>query len=415
METLKHKNIKTNGVISDKKKIEEVLARGVENVYPNREFLEKLLKSGKRLKVYLGIDPTGPSLHIGHIIGLKHLARFQALGHQVIMLIGDFTAQIGDPTDKAATRKPLSHRRVLENAKLYQEQASKILKFDGDNAAEILFNSKWLDDLMFKDIIELASKFTVQQLLERDMFEKRMKAGKPIGLHEFLYPLMQGYDSVFMDVDGEVGGNDQTFNMLAGRDLMKGMLKKEKFVLSGKLLTDPSGVKMGKTEVNMIALLDSSKDMYGKIMAQPDGLILAYYELVTNLPMEKIEKIKEELRGGKNPRDVKADLAFEVVKMFYNEKEARQAGEEFDKVFRDKAQPTDIPEVKFSGIKFRYKIPDLLVKAGLVKSKSEARRMVEQGAVEIDNRIVRDWKKEVEVKYGTVIRVGKRKFVKIQK
>ncbi|MBU4512403.1 tyrosine--tRNA ligase [Patescibacteria group bacterium] len=411
MKSLKHESIKTNQIIIDKKKIEEFLSRGIENIYPSREFLLKLLQSGKKLKVYLGIDPTGPTLHIGHIVNLKNLQKFQDLGHQVIMLIGDFTARIGDPSDKLATRKPLTHQQVLENAKLYQEQASKILKFDGDNPAEIIFNSKWLDDLMFKDIIELASNFTVQQLLERDMFQERIKNGKPISLHEFLYPLMQAYDSVFMDVDGEVGGNDQTFNMLAGRDLMKAMLKKEKFVLSGKLLTDPSGTKMGKTQGNMIALSDTPQDMYGKIMAQPDELILPYYELVTDLSIKAIEKIEKKLEHGANPRDIKADLAREVVTMFYDKKDADKTAREFDKVFKDKAQPTDILEVKISGDKF--KVADLLVEIGLVKSKSEARRMVEQGGVKIDGKKIDDWEKEVKVKDGMVVSVGKRRFVKI--
>lgn len=349
--------------------------------------------------------------HIGHVVNLKNLAKFQKLGHQVIMLIGDFTARIGDPTDKLATRKPLTHRQVLQNAKLYKEQASKILKFDGDNPAKIAFNSKWLDDLNFKDIIELASKFTVQRLLERDMFQERMKNGKPISLHEFLYPLMQAYDCVFMDVDGEVGGNDQTFNMLAGRDLMKAKLNKEKFVISGKLLVDPSGKKMGKTEGNMISLSDSPRDMYGKVMAQPDELILPYYELVTYVSMAEIEKIGKKLKGDTNPRDVKADLAREVVTMFFNQKEAEEAACEFDKMFRDKKNPQDMPTVKFAATKAG--ILDLLVKAGLVKSLAEAKRMAEQGGVKVDGKRITNWKVEIKIKNGLVIQVGKRRFVKI--
>lgn len=411
-ESKKAKKQKSKKFISDEKKIEEVLTRGVENVYPSREFLEKLLKSGKRLKIYLGIDPTGPSLHIGHIISLKHLARFQALGHQVIMLLGDFTARIGDPTDKGATRKPLTHKQVLENAKLYKEQASKILKFSGDNKAEILFQSKWLDKLTFTDVVELASHFTVQQLLERDMFSERMKAGKPISVHEFLYPLMQGYDSVFMEVDGEIGGNDQTFNMLCGRDLVKDYLKKEKFVLAGKLLVDSGGKKMGKTEGNIIALSDTAGDMYGKVMAQPDELILLYYELVTDLSMGEIERIAGELEKGKNPRDVKAEMAREVVGMFYSKKEAERVGREFDRVFGGGERPSDMAEVRMSDVGCR--MLDVLVKTKLVDSKSEARRMVEQGGVRVDGKKVLNLDDEIKVKDGMVVSVGKRKFVRIK-
>ena len=235
-------------VSADSKKIEELLTRGVENVFPTREFLEKELKSGRRLTLYTGYDPTAPTLHIGHGITMMKLRQFQDLGHKVIMLIGDFTGMIGDPTDKGAARKKLTHAEVLENCQEYQKQASAILNFVGENPAELKYNSEWLGKLNLSDLLDLTAHFTVDRLMERDMFEKRKEEGKPIYLHEFLYPVMQAYDSVAMEVDGEVGGNDQTFNMLAGRDLMKDLQGKEKFVLTMKLLVDSTGKKMGKSE-----------------------------------------------------------------------------------------------------------------------------------------------------------------------
>ncbi|MDP2812809.1 MAG: tyrosine--tRNA ligase, partial [bacterium] len=272
-------------ISTDSQKIQELLSRGVENIYPNKEFLEKALKSGKRLSLYLGIDPTGPTLHIGHIIPMEKLRQFQELGHKIILLIGDFTGMVGDPTDKTATRKVLSREQVLKNAKDYKKQAATILDFKGTNKVELKYNSAWHKKTNFSEVMKLSSNFTVQQLLERDMFQERIKAEKPIHLHEFMYPVLQAYDSVAMDVDGEVGGNDQTFNMLSGRTLMKLMTGKEKFVITTKLLVDPSGKKMGKTEGNMLALNDSAKDMFGKVMSWTDGMIVEAYELCTRLPM----------------------------------------------------------------------------------------------------------------------------------
>ena len=247
-------------ISSDQIKINELLTRGVENIYPKPEFLKERLESGDKLKIYLGIDPTGPTLHLGHVSSMIKLRQFQNLGHQVILLIGSFTAMIGDPTDKMAVRKQLTREQVLQNCKNYLDQASVILNFEGANPAQVKYNDEWLGKLNFHEVIELASHFTVQQMLERDMFEKRINDGKPVHLHEFLYPLMQGYDTVAMDVDGEVGGNDQTFNMLAGRTLLKQMKNKEKFVITTRLLVDSQGSKMGKTTGNMIALADSPEE-----------------------------------------------------------------------------------------------------------------------------------------------------------
>ncbi|OGJ12066.1 tyrosine--tRNA ligase, partial [Candidatus Nomurabacteria bacterium RIFOXYC2_FULL_36_8] len=302
-----------NKVIVDEKKIDELLTRGISFIYPTKEFLENKIKKGEKLTIYLGIDPTGPTLHLGHAIPIKKLSEFQKAGHQIILLMGDFTAMIGDPTDKGAARKQLTHKEVTSNLKNYKKQASSLISFTGKNPAKITFNSTWLGKMNFEKVISLASNMTVQQMLERDMFEKRMKEGKPIYLHEFLYPLMQGYDSVAMDVDGEIGGNDQTFNMLCGRDLMKTMKNKEKFVITMKLLEDNSGKKMGKTEGNMIALSDSPEEMYGKVMSWTDGMIIPGFELCTNIPTFEIEKMSKDIHSNLvNPKDLKIRLAREI-------------------------------------------------------------------------------------------------------
>lgn len=397
--------MKTN---TDPKKINELLTRGVENVYPTREFLEEKLKAGKQLRLYVGFDPTGPSLHLGHAISLKKLSEFQALGHKIIMLIGSFTAMIGDPTDKLATRKPLTREQVMKNCENYKKQASALIKFDGENPAELKFNDEWLDKLSFREVIDLAGHFTVQQMMERDMFEKREAEGKPIGLHEFFYPLMQGYDCVAMDVDGELGGNDQTFNMLAGRTLMKALKGKEKFVLTNKLLTDPSGKKMGKSEGNMITLEDSAEEMFGKVMSWTDGMIVPGFELCTFEPMAKVDDVALRMEKGENPRDLKMELAAAIVEIYYGKKAAEAARDNFINTFSKKETPDEMPEVKAAGLT----VADALVAAGFVKSKGEARRNVEQGGVKINEKVVHD--AQVKVKSGDVVQKGKRFFVKIK-
>jgi tyrosyl-tRNA synthetase len=307
-------------VNTDPQKIKELLERGVENIYPKKEFLESRLKSGEQLTLYTGYDPTAPTLHIGHGITMLKLRQFQDLGHKIIMLIGDFTGMIGDPTDKTSARQKLTRKQVLENCKNYKKQAAAVLNFSGKNPVQVKFNSKWLAKMSFADVVELSSHFTVQRMMERDMFENRIKEEKPIYLHEFLYPLMQGYDSVAMDVDGEIGGNDQTFNMLAGRTLMKDLKNKEKFVLTTKLLVDSSGKKMGKTEGNMVAFSDKPEDMFGKVMSWTDGMIANGFELCSTMPMDAVEKFKAETQ---NPRDQKLKLAYEIVKTFLGEKYAK--------------------------------------------------------------------------------------------
>jgi len=393
---------------TDAKKIEDLLSRGVENIYPKKEFLEKELKSGRQLTLYTGYDPTAPSLHIGHGITMLKLRQFQELGHKVIMLIGDFTGMIGDPTDKTSARVKLIREDVLKNCKSYQKQASAVLDFKGANKVETKYNGKWLAKMSLEDAMELAAHFTVQQLLERDMFEKRVQEQKPIYLHEFLYPLMQGYDSVAMDVDGEIGGNDQTFNMLAGRTLMREIKHKEKFVLTTKLLTDDSGKKMGKTEGNMIALSDTAEDMFGKVMRWTDSMIMNGFELCTHVPMAEVKEMEKEMKAGVNPRDLKLRLAFEVTKTFLGEKAAEQGQKYFASVIQSDQKPEDILEIKPSA----YDIVTALVEGKLVTSSSEARRAIEQGGVKVNDEKVISF--EAVVKIGDVVQKGKRFFVKVR-
>lgn len=383
-------------------KIEEVLTRGVENIYPNRKALEKVLKSGKKLRVYNGIDPTG-NLHLGHLVVLRKLRQFQDLGHETIVLIGDFTATIGDPTDKYATRKTLTREQVLAYAKNYKKQIGKFLDFNKSNV-RFLHNEEWTNKLKPIDMLALASKFTVARLLERDMFQRRIKAGRDIHVHEFLYPIFQAYDSVTMDVDLEIGGNDQTFNMLEGRTLMKKMKNKEKFVLTTKLLVDPKGKKMGKTEGDIVNLDEKPEKMYGKIMSWADEVIGVAFELCTDIPMAEVKQIT-------NPRDAKARLAKEIVSVCHNKKVADLAEKEFNKVFREKKLPSEIPVIKIE--EKSLNILDLLVKTKLASSRAEAKRLVLQKGVKIDSQTQEDWQKVIQIKKGQVIQVGKRKFVRV--
>lgn len=397
----------------DPKQVEWFLTHAVETVYPTRDALRERLLSGQQLRVYLGMDPTGPTLHLGHMIPLQKLRELQKLGHKVILLIGDFTAMIGDPTDKTATRKKLTREEVLENCKLYKQQASFLLDFDGPNAAEFRFNSEWLAKMSFVDVVELASHFTVQQMMERDMFEKRMEEGKPIHLHEFLYPLMQGYDSVALDVDIEIGGNDQTFNMLAGRTLFKAMKQREKFVLANRLLSDPTGKKMGKSEGNMLALTDDPKDAYGKVMSWTDEMIVPGFEICTQKTVNEVTDVKVALKNGENPIQWKKLLASQIVEGIWGEESAKEAADAFVKVHSQGEKPEEIAELLVDGPK---QLIEVLVEAGFVTSKADARRQIEQGGVKINDEVVTDIQARIEPTLeGIVVQKGKRHFVKVIK
>ena len=398
--------------IRDPEKIDWFLDHAVEHVYPTREALRTRMLTGPALKVYHGIDPTGPTLHLGHTVPLRKLAELQALGHEVVLLIGDFTAMIGDPTDKTATRKKLTREEVLENCKLYKKQAARILRFDGPNPVQFRFNSEWLATMSFADVVELASHFTVQQMLERDMFEKRIAEGKPVHLHEFLYPLMQGQDSVAIDVDLEIGGNDQTFNMLAGRTLQREVRGKEKFVLTNRLLSDPTGKKMGKSEGNMLSFLDAPEDMYGKVMSWSDSMILPALEICTLMSPAEINQIRERLAQGENPKVLKDVLAREIVKWLVDDAAAEAAAEHFVRVHQQGEKPVDIKEYKVGSLMIQ--LVDALVQGGLVDSKSEARRQIEQGGIKVDDVVATDVKMEITIpEEGVTIQKGKRFFVKL--
>jgi tyrosyl-tRNA synthetase len=399
---------KPTGIVVDEEAVKEFLERAVENVYPNLAAFEKALESGKKLRAYLGVDPTGPTLHMGHVIQLKKLRDLQRMGHEVILLIGDFTAMIGDPTDKTASRVRQTREQVLENCKLYKEQASKFIAFDGPNPAKLMFNSEWLATMTFADVVELAAHFTVQQMSERDMFEKRITEGKPVHLHEFLYPLMQGYDSVAMDVDIEIGGNDQTFNMLAGRTLLREMKQKEKLVLATTLLSDESGKKMGKSEGNAVALTDSAEEMYGKVMSWTDGMIIPGFRLCTDVEIGEVERIEDLIKKGGNPVEYKHRLAKEVVAFLKSPEEAEAAREQFNRVHKSHEAPEEMPEFKVGK---GSSLVDVLVASKLVESKTDARRQIEQGGVKVDGAVVSDAKAAVSA--GSIIQKGKRHFIRL--
>lgn len=374
--------------------IDEILNRGIENVYPDKEAVKTRLQKEK-LTFYLGVDPTGPTIHMGHIIPLLKLSKLQKMGHKIYFLIGDFTAMIGDPTDKTATRKKLSREEVLNNAKKYKEQSSKFISFEGENPAELKYNSEWLGKMNFAEVLELSSLVTVDQMLKRDMFANRMKDNKPIYIHEFMYPLMQGYDSVAMDVDGEIGGNDQTFNMLMGRDLMK---TKDKIVIATKLLVDPTGKKMGKTEGNMVSLDQSPEDMFGKVMSWTDEMMPLAYELLTDEAVPNI-----------HPKEIKINLAKKIVTLCHSESAAEKAAQAFEQTFAKGEIPEDVLTIKATPESL---LMDIAVEHKVVESKGEFRRLVEGNGVEIIGKgKITD--PNIKISEPIEVKIGKRRFLKI--
>ena len=389
--------------------INELLTRSVTDVVP-RELANTKLASGKKLRIYFGIDPTGDKLHLGHAVPLRKLQAFQEAGHEVILVIGSFTAMIGDPSGRDTLREPLTETQVKKNFATYKKQAELVLDM---KKVEVRFNNEWLGKLKPKQIIDLASKFTAQQVLERDMFRIRQQRNLPIAMHELLYPLFVGYDSVVLDVDAEIGGNDQLFNMLCGRTLQQTYKKREKFVLTTKLLEGTDGRKMSKTYDNCIYLTDKPDDMYGKIMSIKDELIVPYFEACTNVPADKIAAVAKELAAKQKPKTYKAQLAREIVTLYHNAKAATAAEAEFNSVHRDKAMPADVPTVKIPAGQKSLAITDLLVHAKLAPSKAQARRLVEQGGVKVGGKVIADWRTAVALKSGLVIQVGSRKFVKL--
>ncbi|MFA6146514.1 MAG: tyrosine--tRNA ligase [Patescibacteria group bacterium] len=414
--------------IIDEKLIDEILSRSVVEILPSREKLKKELLSGRPLRIYIGADPTGPALHIGHATNYIILEKLRKLGHKIIILIGDFTARIGDPTDKSSARVQLTREDVVKNTKTWLKQLKPIIAIDDKkNPVEIAYNHDWLSKMSFEEIIKLASNFTVQRMLERDMFAKRLKEEKPIYLHEFFYPLMQGFDSVHLDVDVEMCGNDQKFNALAGRTLVQRYKNKEKFVFITTLLENPITKEkmMSKSQGTGIFLNMSNIDMFGGIMSQPDENIVQLFIDCTLMSLEEINKIKNQLlEKSVNPRDIKMRLAFEITKLYHGEKAAQEAEEEFNKIFQKRELPTDIPTIDIKTLKIpNDKLIDILVITELVSSKSEARRLIEQGSVEVDGKVIKDWQHELRGtnteyphmarKIIKTIKVGKRRFIKI--
>ena len=396
--------------ITDKQKIEEVFDRGiVADIIPGREELMKFLLSGKRLKIYIGADPTATSLHLGHAGNYLFLEDLRKLGHEVIVLIGDFTARIGDPSGRTTSRQPLSEAQVKANMKSWVSQLQPILGFkDKKNPVRVVHNSTWLGKLRFAEILHLASQFTVQQMIERDMFQKRWDENLPIHLHEFLYPLMQGYDSVAMDVNAELCGTDQLFNALAGRTLLKRLKDKDKFVITLNLLQNPKTKEMmSKSRGTGIFLSSSASQMYGEVMAQPDEMTEALFIHCTRIPLAEKDKII-----ALGPMAAKMRVALEIIKIFHGEKAAREAQENFEKIFSKKEIPEDIPELKIKEKKLSAL--DLAVASGVLKSKSDARRLIEQGGFEYDGGVTKDPQAQLAIKNGAVLRIGKKRFFRIK-
>ncbi|MEO2267015.1 tyrosine--tRNA ligase [Pseudoalteromonas pernae] len=387
------------------------IKRGAEEILLEDELVERL-KSGKKLKIKAGFDPTAPDLHLGHTVLINKLKTFQDLGHEVIFLIGDFTGMIGDPTGKNVTRKPLTREDVLANAETYKEQVFKIL----DPAkTTVAFNSQWMEKLGTAGMIKLAARQTVARMLERDDFKKRYANGQSIAIHEFLYPLVQGWDSVALEADVELGGTDQRFNLLMGRELQKDEGQKPQTVLMMPLLEGTDGVqKMSKSLGNYIGITDAPNDMFGKIMSISDDLMWRYYELLSALSIEQIEALKGEVANGVNPRDIKIKLAKEIIARFHSEEAAQQAHDDFTQRFSKNALPDDIEELSLSVDEQEVMITALLKDAGLVASTSEAIRMIKQGAVKIDGETkVTDSKLMIAKGTTAVYQVGKRRFAKV--
>jgi tyrosyl-tRNA synthetase len=402
---------KNTKVITDEKAIEDILSRSVSAIYPEKELLKKELMSGRRLRIYVGADATGKNLHLGHATNFILIEKFRKLGHEIIILFGDFTAQIGDPTDKGAERVRLTKTQVEQNLKTWKSQISKVVNFNESNKPKIVRNSEWLSKLSFEDVINLSANFTLQQIIERDMFQERIKNQKPIYLHEFFYPLMQGYDSVFLNVDLEIGGTDQTFNMLAGRTLLEKLKNKNKFVLSTLLLENPKTGKklMSKSEGGYVGLNDSPMDMFGKIMTLPDEVILPLFIHGTFVSMDDISKIEQDLLSGKNPKEIKMLLAKEIVTIYHSEKEAKNASENFEKTFSQK----EVQDFQEFTIQEKIMLSEFLILNKIVESKSEVQRLVSSGAIQnLDNKEkIKDSK--IEITENISLKIGKRKFIKI--
>jgi len=393
----------------------DLIKRGASEIIPEEELvrkLEKSLKENHPLKIKLGCDPTRPDLHIGHSVVLRKLSQFQQLGHQAILIIGDFTGMIGDPSGRNTTRPSLTLEQSRANGQSYFEQASKILD---RKKTKIVYNSEWLSKMSFEDVIKLSAKYTVARMLERDDFTKRYKAGEPISMHELLYPLAQAMDSVAIESDVELGGTDQKFNLLVGRDIQREFGIEPQVILTMPLLVGTDGVeKMSKSYGNYIGISEEPKDIFGKTLSIPDKLIYIYFELATDVPNDKLSEIKITLNDEvTNPRDLKRELAKKLVEMYYDSESALNAEKEFDNIFVNKGLPDEIEEYKIDDNIKEIGILELINKVNFAPSKQEARRLVQQGGVTIDGEKISDINAVIKIDKEKILKVGKRKFVKI--
>ncbi|MFC1504181.1 tyrosine--tRNA ligase [Spirochaetota bacterium] len=388
----------------------ELIKRGTEEIISEEELANKL-KKNKKLVIKAGFDPTAPDIHVGHTVLLRKMKHFQELGHDVVFLIGDFTGMIGDPSGKSKTRKRLTREEVAENAETYKEQIFRILD---PKKTRIEFNSSWCSPMNFYDVLNLTSRYTIARLLERDDFEKRYKTGQPITMLELMYPLIQGYDSVALKADVELGGTDQKFNLLVGRDLMREYSMEPQVIITMPILEGLDGVeKMSKSLGNYIGINESSKDMFGKAMSLNDNIMFRYFELLTDIPKNEIGEMKKAVKGGENPRNIKVKLAKCIVEQYHGEDEAARAEEEFNRIFSDKGLPDDMPEIRVSGDALW--IVKLISETGVYKSNGEIRRVITQGGVTIDDEKIDKADAEITVKDGMIMKLGKKNFFKILK
>ena len=395
-----------------------IIKRGIEEIISEEELTKKLKESKKEkrpLRIKQGFDPNAPDIHLGHTVGLRKMRQFQDLGHDVYFLIGDFTGMIGDPSGRTITRKQLTEEEVKKNAETYKKQVFKILN---PEKTKVEFNSHWLGKLSFAEVLKICSKYTVARMLERDDFATRYKEEKPIGIHEFLYPLMQGYDSVALQADVELGGTDQKFNLLVGRIIQREYGQEPQVIITMPLLEGTDGVeKMSKSLNNYIGINEPPQVIYGKVMSIPDNLMIRYFELVTDVPLNEIDKIKIDLENDNiHPRDVKKRLAREIVKLYHGQSTALVAEKEFERVFKKKLHPEKIKELvlrKDNLKEGKIWITELIVISGLIASKSEARRLIEQGGVRINGEKVSDPYLDLIVKEGMILKIGKLNFIKL--
>ncbi len=390
-------------------KIEEVLTRGVANIISNKVELRKKLESGKKLNIYLGIDPTSTKIHLGHAVNLRKLQSFVELGHNVTFLIGDFTALIGDTSDKDTERPVLTKEEIQTNFKTYKSQAEKVVDF---KKVKVVHNSDWLKKLSFEDIVKLTQHFAVGDFVGRELIRKRLSENKRVGLHEFLYPVMQGYDSYFLDTDIQLGGTDQTFNMQAGRTLQKDLRQKDSFVMTSVLLEGTDGRKMSKSWGNAIWLDDTAEDMYAKVMAIKDELIIQYYTLATNAPMETVKEAEKALKKGEHPMHIKKELALTIVEELASGKDALAAKDAFEKRVQGNELPADIKLHTLDHAEIT--LAELIIVTGMATSKSEARRLIAQGGVSIDDELLKDPNVKVKLNKEKLLRAGKRRFAKVK-